>query len=192
MRSLKWFLMVLVVLFVFSFMAQAFESKWSATGATAVTNLFGPSDGSFMVKSLYVKSDKAGSVVKFYARGGAGRANITTVSTSGAQVVSFSNPSAAFTTNDTVVYVHSDGTLLYTTVAGSETTGSVALTTGITKAGTLNDRLYEVTEQMELPVGASSALNPSAGWIFATPSDSPLYTVVDCSTSAVNAATTDR
>lgn len=188
-RSMKWIL-VLIVVFAFASLVQAFESKWSSTGATAVTNLFGPLDGSYMVKSLYAKSDKAASVVKFYARGGAGRANITTVSTSGAQVVSFSNPDHAISTNDVVVYVHSDGTLLATTVAGSST-GSVTMAVGITKAGTLSDRIYEVTQQNELPVGAST-LNPSAGWIFGTPGDSPLYMVVDCATNGVLSTTTDR
>jgi hypothetical protein len=59
-------------------------------------------------------------------------------------------------------------------------------------AGTTDDRIYEVTAQMQYPVGASSALNPSAGWIFATPADSPCYIVLDSTNLATLGTTTDR
>lgn len=162
--------------------AVAGESKYAtATNTAAVT--FGADPTSQQeVTAILAKSDKATAAVKLYARGGAGKALINVASTSGAQVVYFANASLAFNTNDLVVYQHGDGTLLATTVASGVTTGGVTLATGLTRAGSTVDRIYEVTQQGQLDIG-TTALNVAGYVVFVGPADSPIYATADGNTN---------
>ena len=170
---------------------QAAESKYD-TGTTAAEHDFGPTPSGYWVRGLYAKSDKAASVVKFYLR--YLTAVPTATPTNGAEIIYISNASfassAGFTTNDIVVYSHANGTLDRTTLSAA-TASNVTLAANITVAGATGDKLYKLTEQFELPLGATS-LNPAGSYICAVPGDSPLYIVADGTAVVSCAATTDR
>jgi hypothetical protein len=168
-----------------AFTLNAAESKYSSTSAGAtIAVTFGSDPGAQQeVTAILAKSDKPTAAVKLYARGGGGKQAINVASTSGAQVVYFANASLAVNTNDTVVYQHSDGTLLATTVASGVTTGGVTLTTGLTKAGTTEDTICEVTQAGEISVG-TTALNAAGQVLFVAPANSPLYVTLDSGTNA--------
>ena len=162
--------------------AFAGESKFAqATNTAAIVFGANPTEQQ-EVTAILAKSDKSTAAVKLYARGGAGKALVNVASTSGAQVVYFANDSLAFNTNDLVVYQHGDGTLLATTVASGVMTGGVTLATGLTKAGSTADRIYEVTQQGEITIG-TTALNVAGYTVFVGPADSPLYVTADGNTN---------
>jgi hypothetical protein len=162
---------------------QAGQSKY-ASHATAAALNFGPSPyGQQEVSAIFAKSDKATAAVKLYMKGGAEKALITAAPTSGAVTVSISNSGNAFTTNDLVVYVHGDGTLLYTTVSGN-TTDTVTMATGLTQAGAVGDALYELTQQGEFSLG-TTALNEGGHTLWVVPADSPLRVLADGNTNVV-------
>lgn len=191
MKRFSIAMLSMVIVLALSLVAGAFESKWATTAAGAtIANTYGPSAAGFMVKNLYATSDKAASLVKFYAKGGGEKLAITTASTSGAQVVYCSNADQSFTNSDVVIYKHANGTLLATTIS-SVTTGTITLATGITLAGTTEDVIYEVTEQNRLACGATT-VNPASGYIWAVPGDSPLYITLDSGTNGLLSTTTDR
>lgn len=164
--------------------ARAGDSKYATTstgGVAAVT--FGPAGTAHsQITAISAKSDKSTSVVKLYSFTGANRFQITTASTSGAQAVSFTNASQTITTNDVVVYVHSDGTVLGTTVASGVSTNGVTLATGLSKAGTTNDYIYELTQNFEASVG-TTALN-SFGFVAFDAPAGPVYATLDGNTNA--------
>lgn len=189
MSKMKFFAMMAVVAILFSAGVIADQSKYDSTGTTSREVLFGVSPTGYKVTGLYCVSDAAASTVDFYTASGSGRNPIVTASTSGAQVIYIDNPAHACSTNDVVVYVHSDGTLLKTTVASS-TTNSVTLAAGISKAGTTSDYLFEVAATYALPVGSSAALNPN-GDIYAVPPSSPLWVTLGSGTTATLAVSTD-
>jgi Tfp pilus assembly protein FimT len=178
--------------------AMAQETKYAA-GTTSATVLFGPGAyGKTVVKSVNASTDKAGGVVKFYARGGAGRVAPSAVATNGQAVLSVANAGYTFTNGDYVVYAHVDGTTHQTTVSDA-TTNTVTLAAGLTQAGASGDYLYEVTQQGQIlvgllgtGVGTNDVLNLSGEALFATPSASPLYVVLDGTAACVLQVTADR
>lgn len=179
----------LVIGLAFDAFAESYESKYSTTGTNAVSLTFGPVPyGQILVKGLYAKSDKATAVLKFYSVGSEGMVTPTASPTSGAQVVSIENPAHAISTNDYVAYCHVSGAVDITTVAESAT-NSITLTTGVSEAGATGDQVYHLELAYQLPVGSTAALNPNGDFIYATPGNSPLYMLLDCSTNAALAAT---
>lgn len=193
-----WFLIGLVsFVCCLASVIQAQETKY-ASGTSSAALTFGPQNGRQVIKSVYATTDKAGGVVKFYARGSAGKAAPTATPTNGATVIYISNPSyatsAGFYTNDVVTYVHANGTLDQTTVAAC-TASNVTLTAGITVAGATGDYLYELTQQGQILVGLAGTgagtndVLTTAGDVFAVPGDSPCYVVLDGTSSATLQAT---
>ncbi len=197
MYKLNVWLMCLVAVVLAVCAGYAQETKF-ATGTTSAAVLFGPASGRQVVKSVYAATDKAGGAVKFYARGSAGKAAPTELATNAADVIYIANPSfattAGFTTNDMVVYVHANGVMDYTTIAGA-TASNVTLTAGITVAGASGDYLYELTQQGQILVGLAGAavgtndVLHTSGDVFAVPGDSPCRAVLDGTSNAVLQAT---
>jgi hypothetical protein len=183
---------VLLILLV-ALPALAGDSKYQVTtsGTTAAVT-FGPasSGAPFTVRGLSMVSDKTDSVLKFYARGGAGRVAPTTSPTNGATVILIANSTYGFTNSDHVVYAHANGVVDKTTVSSCTTT-SITLAAAITAAGATGDGVYELTQQYQIPCG-TSAVNLNGGYVYSTPSDSPLYLLLDCGTNGTLSVTTDR
>ena len=186
---------VLLLAGIYAVVAFAQETKYQAgTSSAAVT--FGPVPGRQAVKSVYATTDKSGAVVKFYARGGAGKAAPTTSPTNGAQLIYVDNTDNAYTTNDVVVYVHANGTLDQTTVSAN-TTSNLTLAAGITVAGATGDYIYELTQQGQVAfdtAGAAVGTNKHGkfeGTVFDVPGDSPVYIVLDGTSNAVLQATAE-
>lgn len=172
-------LLVLLCLAVFAVQpAFALDSKL-ATGSTSAALTFGPSSGQTVVKSLYADSDKAGSVVKLYARSG-NKLIPTANATNGATVIAIAG--TTLTTNDVVVYAHANGVLDTTTIV-TATSSNATLAAAITVAGSAGDVLYEVSQQGQISVG-SNTVSTAGEAVFATPGDSPLYCVLDGTSAA--------
>ncbi len=167
-----------------------------ATSSAAVT--FAPSSGKIVVKSVSAASDKLASQVKFYARPSTvAKYAPLTVPDISATVIHLSH-TAALTNSDSVVYVHANGTVDYTTISSSANATNVTLASGISIAGAAGDYLYKVTQQgailLGIPgtgYGTNQTIN-LAGDLFATPGDSPLYVVVDGTSNALLQVTIDR
>ena len=154
------------------------------------------------MKSVYATSDKIDSVVKVYAKGSAGKTaptynaalNDTTIAIANASFAS----SAGYTTNDSVVYVHANGTVDYRTVSTANAT-NVVLSSGISVAGASGDYLYEVTQQDQWLVGhygtgtgTNDTIDRTGAMLFATPGDSPLYVVLDGTATAVLSVSVEK
>jgi hypothetical protein len=170
-----WAVALLFCLLVGAF---ASETKW-ATHATASTAAFAPAPGGISVKSVFATSDKAGSLVKFYGRTG-NRYATTAAPTSGATVVALVNTGTAITNANIVAYVFANDRIHVSTVA-SATTTNITLDVALPAAGAIADRVYKLGQVGQIGVGATSII--AAGELLRTPSDSPLYVVLD-STSA--------
>jgi hypothetical protein len=183
----KLIISVITMLFVFCGLSFA-ESKY-ATGSTSAALTFGPGGGKSDVVYLTAKSDKAASLIKIYEIGGAERVGVTTAPTNGATQISVSSITG-FATNDIVVYVHSDGTVLKSTVSGIAA-GKITMAAGISKAGTTSDYLYEVTQAFQIACGATQ-LNLSGSPIFTSRAASPVYIVVDGTSACQVAATVTK
>jgi hypothetical protein len=185
---------VLLLAAIFTVAVIAQETKYNS-GYTSAVLTFGPNvSGKTVIKGVFATTDLEGGVIKFYARGGAGKAALTATPTNGAQLIYVDNTGNAFTTNDIVVYVHKNGTLDRTTVSAN-TTSNLTLAAGITVAGTSSDYIYELTQQGQLLVGlAGTAVGTSdvlniTGDVFVSPGDSPVYLVLDGATNTVLQAT---
>ena len=153
-------------------------SKYATHATSSVVN-FPASDGATVIKTLHIESDKAGSLAKVYARTGDAE-KVTAAPAASATTIEVANTDGQFAVNDLVVYQHASGALLYTTISTSNA-ASVVIATGIASAGTLNDKLYEVSQQGQFDVASNTVTY--TGDVFVTPNDSPLRIVVD-STSA--------
>lgn len=174
--------------------ALAGQTKYAA-GTTSAALTFGPATGPLTVLSVYATCDKENGAVAFYAKGGAGKKKVTTAPAA-TNVIAVSNTGLGLTTNDRVVYVHSDGTAEYRTVSTASTT-SVTLSSAISQAGTASDYVYEVTLQGKIVVGydgtaaGTNAGVVTSGSVFQTGGDSPLYCVLDGTSNAVLQVTAD-
>jgi len=158
-----------------------------ATHATSSAVNFPASDGATIIKTLHVESDKAGSLAKVYARTGDAE-TVTAAAAASATTIEVANTDGQFAVNDLVIYQHASGALLYTTISTSNA-ASVVLATGITPAGTLSDKLYEVSLQGQFDVAAATVTY--TGDVFATPNDSPLRIVVDSTSAGYLTATVE-
>lgn len=182
---------LIVLLTAMAMPAFAQETKYAA-GATSAAVTFAPGSlGRTLVKAVAATTDKAGGVVKFYARGGAEKVLPSATPTNGAFVIDLVNTGYAFTNGDVVVYVHANGVCDRTTIADASLT-NVTLTAAITAAGATGDALYELTQQGQMlvgmlgtGVGTNDVLNVSGDVLFASPMDSPLYVVLDGTAACV-------
>ena len=147
------------------------------THATSSVLHFAPRANQSAVISICATSDKAGSVIDFFAKTGSEQ-TVTATPTNGATVVYITNTGLAMTTNDVVVYYHdTSGTMDGTTVSAATTT-NITLAAGITEAGNASDVVYEVSRQGQVAVGSNS-VNLSGSAIFCTPKESPIRLVLD-------------
>ena len=124
--------------------AVAAETEYAAGTASAVV-LLGPGNGETVIESVYAVSDKAGATVKLYAWDKVAPLR-PTAAPAATNIVAVDNSATTLTTSDKVVYVYADGTLLYRTVS-SATASNVTLNANLSKAGSVADKLYEVTTQ---------------------------------------------
>lgn len=206
MRTLKMEKLIGIVLVLGILMSAAIvamagsKTTKYAAGTTSATALFGPNVyGQLTVLSCNATTDKEDGVVKFYARGSAGKTAPTEEEVLSETEINIANASwnaaAGYTTNDMVVYVHANGTCDYRTVSAATAT-NVTLSSGISVAGASGDYLYEVTLQGEIIVGFDGAGVGTNDTInaqncFATPNDSPLYCVLDGTSNAVLTVTVE-
>jgi hypothetical protein len=71
---------------------------------------------------------------------------------------------------------------------------NITLTVALSGTGTIKDTIYKLTQQGQQLIGnvvgatytnaGSHTISTQAGVLFATPSDSPLYAVLDCTTNS--------
>jgi len=203
-RNNKWIglmIVCLIIAWASALVAVAgLESKYTSHATSAAVN-FGPGTGRTVAKSIYATTDKEGGCVKLYARASAGKAAVTAAPTNGATVVYIANASysaaAGFTTNDLVMYVHSNGTLDYTTVSAATAT-NITLAAGVSQAGSTDDYVYELSQQGEIIVGFDGTATgtndtlATTGDVFVTPGDSPLRAVLDGTATAKIQVTVDK
>lgn len=184
MKSMKNMMaaMVLSCACALSLMAGEIISSYNTTtdGTSAVVN-FSKSDNGWNVKATYAKvttADATTAALKWW--GSSGDVLVSTaVATSGATVITLDNSAGLLTTNSVVLYCYSDGSApLYSTISAATTT-NITLGTGLGKAGTVKDRIYELTQIGEVSV-ATTAFNQEGDVMLATRSDSPLR--VTCGT----------
>jgi len=197
LKSTRWLMGLVALLMVCALYALAAPVTKYNTGTSSSAVTFGATDGRQVVTYVDATSDLAGSVVKFYAKGGEGKVAPTTSPTNGATVIAISNSSYGFTTNDTVVYQHSNGTAVYRTIS-SATTSNVTLNSGISVAGASGDYLYEITQQGQIYVGmygtgiGTNDNKTAEGMVFVSPGDSPVYVVLDGTSNTCLQVTIDR
>ncbi len=163
--------------------ALAGETQY-ATGSTSAAVTFDPNRaGQTVVKSYSATSDKAASVIKFYATTG-NRVPVSSAPSS-TTVIPVANTGYGLTNSDTVVYSHAVGSSVYRTLTGATTT-NVTLSSAVTATQGASDAIYEVEQIYEVACGATS-VSGTGDAIAYTPADSPLYVVVD-GTSACKVA----
>lgn len=190
--------LIVAILTVAAVMAQAgSETKYSAsTSATACTALFAPGNGQTVVKALITSCDYSLGAVSFYARTG----NPLTVSAVSASATTCTvvNTSYALTNSDTVVYVYASGaTPEYRTISSASTT-AVVLSSALSSTTSASDKIYEVSLQGKITVGANGAgsgtntLTSNIGDVFATPADSPLYVSMQSTTNTLMQVTVNK
>lgn len=160
------------------------ESKYT-THATAAAVTFGPRNGPRDVTFVSAESDKAASFIVIQGR--SNKANVLLAVTNGATAINIPNATYAFTNGDAVVFAHADGTLDYTTLSGSSTT-NVTLAAGVSKAGTTDAVLYEMTNQLRIELGATNT-TASGEPLYRSPGDSPIRVSVDGTSACWIAAT---
>jgi len=196
-RKMQWIGAALAVAMLFCAVSLlAGETKYDGTyGGAADTEasvLFGPNQyGQLKVVGLSATTDKDGGQVKFYARGGSGKVAVGGAQAAAATHVGLTNTGMGLNTNDTVVIVHATGRTEYRTVSGPNTTTNITLNSGVTYALTTGDYVYEVTQQGFKLVGLAGTgagtndVCDLFGAVFITPTDSPLYVVLDGTSNTV-------
>lgn len=175
-----------------------YAAEDGAPSVASATVLFGPGAGKTVVSHLEAACDKDGGAVKFYS-GGTFK-TVTAVEASGV-TCSVALASSTFTTSDKVVYVYNNGTTPeYRTVSGSPTTTTLNLSSALTGIAQVSakDRLYLVTQGGQILVGkygtgiGTNDTVSCSGDVYATPSGSPLYVVLDGTSNAVLQVTVDK
>ncbi len=176
--------------------AELYSEYDSGTSSAAVT--FGPGTGVTVVKAVSATTDKEDGAVKIYTRGGSGKTAATSAAAASATHIPLTNTGLGLNTNDTMVIVHNTGNVEYRTVSGYTSTTNITLNSGLTYALTTSDYIYEVSQDFEIVVGfdgAGSGTNDSVnltGDIYASPSDSPVYVVLDGTGTAKLGVTIDK
>lgn len=175
-----------------------YETQDSIVGAVT----FAPGRSATVVKSIYAVSDNASGTLTPYVVGSSGKKALTATPTNGQTTIALSNASftaaAGLTTNDLVVYVHSDSTCDYRTISAA-TSSNVTLSSGISKAGTSSDYVYEIVAHTPLNVafagagpGTNDVLNLSGEAVYVTPGNSPLRLVLTGSATTNLTVTVDK
>lgn len=186
----------LTAMFVLTALVAMAGTKY-ATGVTSAAVTFAPAQGPLVIKSVYAASDKAGGVIKFYARAGTGKIVVTNGAAAGATNAYFLNTSFGITNADTVVYVYANGNAPEFRTVNSSATNVCGISAALTYAQTNGDYVYEVTQQGQILVGLAGAaygtshVVNTSGDVFVSPGDSPVYVVVDATSNAVLQATSD-
>lgn len=168
-----------------AFTVNAGESKFASTSSgTSAAVVFGPDPvAQRTVTAVLASSDTAAGAVKLYTLANpTNRFVISTLSTSGAQVVYFGNVNQSVATNDIVVYCHRDGSVDATTVATNVATNGVTLAAGISSAGATNDVICKLTQAAQMTIG-TTPLNLAGFTVLVIPVNSPLYGVVTGATN---------
>lgn len=175
----KFVMAVPSILFIVSLSPVMAQSKYAA-GATAagVAVNFGAGADSRIVKYVAAKTGSSDAEVKIYAREGS-PCQVATASASGSNVIYCANTASNIASGDLVMYQHSDGTLNVTTTTATTAT-SVTLATALTKAGTVNDVVYELSQQGSIWSGVTNGTIATvnlSGDIFKSPANSPIRVV---------------
>ena len=188
--------LMLVAMVLMTAAVMAGESKYNAAiGTTNCAVVFGPHSSQTKIKSVMTSCDSPLGALSIYARGGAGRLNVTSNSTASTTVIPVVNTSQSMSNGDTVVYCYANGsTPVYRTISAATTT-NVTISSAIT-GPTTGDSIYEVTLQMKVIVAdqtAGSGTNKLLALtdIFTSPSDSPLYITLAETATGNLAVTTD-
>jgi hypothetical protein len=171
--------------------AGDFISKYSTAGGGATrasaTAIFGPGQGRTIVRSIQAETDLQDGAIKFYARSG-GRSVVSAVSAD-ALTCTVVNTGGPFAPNDLVVYVYDSGVApQYRTVSATSAV-AVVLSSALTGTTSTKDTLYEVAQLGQILVGKyGTGIGTNDTYsgtdVFATPSRSPLYVVVNGNSNA--------
>ena len=175
----------------------------SATGTTSAAVIFAPGIERTVVKSIAGFSDLTQPTITFQARTGRMVLNATTNASSATNIYFVVGENANITNSDTVVFVHDDGTCDYLTViASAGVTGTnMYFTSGLSKAGKVNDRIYEVSDDFLIdiqgqPTNQANTTNALFSYngaaIYASPGDSPVRVSVTGSTKSRMSATAEK
>jgi hypothetical protein len=198
-RAVGLMIVGLCMLWAFVLVARAeLETQNSIVGAVN----FAPGRSQTIVKSIYAVSDSATGTLTPYVKGSSGKTALTATPTNNQSVISVLNTSytaaAGLTTNDLVMYVHSDGTCDYRTISAAAS-NSVTLSSGISLAGTASDYIYELVAQTPLNVafagagpGTNDVLNMSGEAVYASPGNSPVRFVLTGSATTNLTVTVDK
>jgi hypothetical protein len=188
MKQISKFVMAaLCVLWIASLSAAYAESKYAA-GATAagVAVNFGAGSDAKVIKYVAAKTGTDNAEIKIYARSGS-PCVVTTASESGSNLIYCANTASNIAAGDLVIYQHADGTLNCTTTTATTAT-SVTLATALTKAGTVNDVVYELSQQGSLwgdKINGTQAVVNVSGDIFKSPANSPIRIAHQGTTNSV-------
>lgn len=178
-------------------LAGGLETKYdTAADALGCAVLFAPGNGSTVVKALNTSCDTSLGYVSFYARSGTPQ-TVSAVDAS-ATTCTVVNTGTVITNSDLVVYVYASGAAPEYRTVSSATTTSIVLSSALTGTTSANDKIYEVTLQGRITVGANGAaaatntLTNTTGDLFATPGDSPLYCTMGSTTNATLQVTVSK
>ena len=168
----------ILAIFACAFPALAHDSAFSNATTNACCT-FGPGNGQTVVQSVYAATDLTNGAVKFYARSG-NKYIPTSNSVVTTNCVWITNTSTNIATSDRIVYAYAGGLVLNTTVTNATST-NIWMAANMSIAGSAGDAVYKLSQQGQIQVGTKSAsvgtndtLN-TAGQVFSTPGDSPLY-----------------
>lgn len=157
------------------------EDDSDASGASSV--IFRPRSGQTLVKTIVAKSGTSTAAVEFIERHvQTDVQTVTETPTNGQFIIWIDNDGFPFTNNDIVVYWHEATQVPDFRSVTNATATNVWLSSGISAAGTDEDRVYEMTNAASIPIG-TSLYSLAGSVLYATPGDSPLRVVLTGATN---------
>lgn len=193
MQKLRMGMLMLAAMMVSAIIALAgSETAYNAaTDGSGAKIKFGPANGQTIVTAIAADSDKASAALKVYAR--TGKKYQPSVAPGATPTNIYVTTAGVITNGDLIAYVYSTGEVDIRTVTTSTTT-NLMITAALSGTGTTADWIYELSQQGQQLVGnvagttytnaGSHTIYTQAGELFATPSDSPLYMVLECTTNS--------
>ncbi len=171
-----------------AFAGMGMSKNSSATTSAGCSVIFPPQNGQTTITEMDTSCDVALGTVTIYAKSGVGRVPVADTNGS-TTVVDVLNTSYGLTNGNSVVYVYASGAVpVYRTIS-SATTSNVTLNTAVTQP-VKGDLIYKVAISDVKVVADNTAaagtnkLDRLSPTVFVSPSDSPLYIVMQSATNA--------
>lgn len=164
----------------------------AATDGSGAKVAFSPNNGQTIVTAIAADSDVASATLKFYVRSGKKVAPSVAPGATPTQITCTAG--GGITNSDVVAYCYNTGAVDIRTVSTQVGGTNITFSAALSGTGTVKDYMYLLAQGGQMQIGTAtgtnftndgshSAKSLAGGNLFATPSDSPLYAVLSCTTN---------